>query len=611
MPIAGKRKTYCLLFVLVVACSPLSAHGATMVEFSPSAFVEHVDYLASNALAGRGLGSEGIERAAEYIAKQFKDAGLKPAGENNGYFQSFEVKLSPTLTGDGYLGAAGITGDEGEEYVPFHFSSEEAFEGDLVFAGYGIVNPDKDHDDFVHLDVADRVVLILRREPPSWSDEEGNYTPHAMFSNKVYNAKDRGAAAVLIVNQAPMGDEEDRLTRWSNRRGSRVGSPAYGLPALHVSREFANRLLEAGSKPSLTAIQEKLDAGEYQSFAVMGVRVRGMAGIHREQATTRNVLGMLRGHGPLANEVVVIGAHYDHLGVSIPRGRFGRDRRTDEVKPQVHNGADDNASGTSGIIELAEALSRRRDLKRSILFIAFSGEESGLLGSKHFVEHSTVALDRIVAMLNLDMIGRLPNDSNEVQVFGTEAAKEFSELIEQKARPRNLDVRGSASAIGPSDHASFYKKEIPSLHFFTGLHEDYHRPGDDTTKVNVDGAAAVLGLVYDVAVELVNADQAPTYNKVDAPARTGRRGLRVVMGVMPSYADSEEGMVIDGVLDDGPAKKAGMQADDVIVRIGDHEVKNIYDYMAALRNNKPGDSVHVTVQRDGRKVELTVVLTAG
>jgi hypothetical protein len=214
----------------------------------------------------------------------------------------------------------------------------------------------------------------------------------------------------------------------------------------------------------------------------------------------------------------------------------------------------------------------------------------------------------MVAMLNMDMIGRLPEGGNVIQVFGTKAADEFEELLMRLAAENGLEMRGSGSAFGPSDHTSFYTKKIPAIHFFTGLHTDYHLPSDDTEKINAEGAVRVLEYVRDTAREIANDDARPTYHRVAPPANTGRSTFRVKMGIMPSYTDSTDGMGVDGVLDGGPAAEADMKDGDVIIRIGESKVGNVYDYMAALGKYKPGDVVKVVVKRDGKEVELSVKL---
>jgi C-terminal processing protease CtpA/Prc len=262
------------------------------------------------------------------------------------------------------------------------------------------------------------------------------------------------------------------------------------------------------------------------------------------------------------------------------------------------------------MIEAGRLLMEARPLKRSVLLIAFTGEESGLLGSNYYVEHPVVPLEDTVAMINLDMIGRL--SKNTISIFGTKAADEFEEMIVRLTKKSGMKLEASESALGPSDHTSFYTQKIPAMHFFTGVHTDYHQPGDDVEKIDAEGGARVTDLVVAMAREIIDADQRPTYHEVKAKARISRSGSNVAMGIMPGYADSSEtpGLKIEGVLEGGPAEAAGMKDGDRIVKIGSMDVKGIYDYMGALRNNKPGDEVEVVVLRDGNKVTVKVKLAS-
>ncbi len=590
--------------VVVVAVSVLTQIGCS-ARVCPSDYQTHVAVLAGDELGGRGVGQPGIDLAAGYIAGQFAAVGIEPAGENGSYFQELEVSTGSELTDDYEFTFSGVnvSPERSVDYSPFSFSSDDEFEGEVVFAGYGIVNEEKEHDDYKDLDASGKVVLMLRREPPDW--EEDGTTRHAMFRNKIYTAREQGAVAVLIVNRVEE-DEDDNLRRFGGGGGGN-----FGVPAFHIKQTLAEALIEAGGLDGLESLQTKIDGGENASGALVEVTLRGQAGVEAKTARSRNVIGVVRGEGPLADEYIVIGGHYDHLGLSEPmRRRFGRSQ--EPSGPQIHNGADDNASGTAGVIECGRILARSKPLKRSVLLMAFTGEESGLIGSKYFVEHPTVPLENIVAMLNMDMIGRLDEEST-IQVFGTKAALEFEEMIPRLCKKAGMAVRASESAMGPSDHTSFYQKKIPAMHFFTGLHADYHRPGDDVDKVNAEGGARVADLVVAVAREILNSPARPTYYEVTTRARIGRRSGgpgRVVMGIMPGYVDEGKspGMLVDGVMPGGPAEEAGMKGGDQIVKIGDMEVKSVYDYMGALRNKKPDDLVQVTVLRDGEEIELEVKL---
>ncbi len=600
------RTTPCLLGAMVG--SALLVGCASGLE---RRFHAHIEYLASDELEGRGVGTRGIELAADYIADEFRRIGLKPAGENGTYFQTFEMPAERRLKDDSRLtfSPGGAPLKLRTDFVPLGFSSDDAFEGEVVFCGYGIVTPDKQRDDFVHADVTGKVALMLRGEPPSMADADGDPSRHAWMRNKVYNAKDRGAVAVLIVNQSPEEGAADSLIEFDAS-----GPDDFGIPCLHVTRAVVAPLLAGAGLPSLADLQTKLDGGAYASAALRGVRAGGKAEFEATRVPTRNVLAMLPGRGPLADEIVVIGAHYDHLGIRKPMERRFRGGKLvrEESAPAIHNGADDNASGVSGIIEAARLLAREKKPGRSVLFIAFTAEESGLHGSKHFVNEPTVPLERMTAMINLDMIGRMPEGRNSVEVFGDGSGTGVSDVLHRNAKTLGLEVAPADDMGGRSDHAPFIRNDIPAMHFFTGIHEDYHKPGDDTEKINVRDGARVTRLVHLVARDLAQVETRPQFVALPdkAPAAAGGSpSFRVVMGLAPGYGDDgKPGMAVEMVSPEGPADLAGMKAGDRIVRISGKPVANIYDYMAATRSNNPGDVIEVVVLRDGQEVPLQVTL---
>ncbi|MCP4251707.1 MAG: M20/M25/M40 family metallo-hydrolase [bacterium] len=587
--------------------------GARAPVFSPAILLGHIYYLASDELGGRDVGTPGIERAAQYIADQFAACGVEPGGVDGTYFQPFEVDLGAKLSPDGHLTVTGWDPERPpvikEDFTPFTWSNNDAFDGEVVFVGYGLEDPDREYDDYAGLDVHGKVVLMLRREPTSWSSGFGNYSRLARFDNKVGTAKEHGAAAVLIANQTPDEDDEDRLMPFFSR-----GMGNYGLPALHVTRAWADELLEAGGLDSLESLQDRLDADETEhcSAPLEGIRLAGQAGLSHSSAETRNVLGLIRGRGPLADEYVVIGAHYDHVGRQARRSFFGR---RGDAEPEIHNGADDNASGTAGVIELGRALAdaaRQGRLRRSVLLIAFSGEEKGLLGSRHFVKEPTVDLDSMVACLNMDMIGRMDPDSDILSVYGTGTAEEFRDLLRRAADETGLVLEESEPSSGRSDDAAFVAVDIPAIHVFSGMHADYHRPGDDPEKINEEDTARVVQLIYDVAWDINQADRRPTYVQTSGFASIGR-SKRVVMGVYPGMGDDATGagLLIERVVPDGPAAKAGLKGGDRIIGIGGQEVGGMDGYMEAIRSKKAGDEVEVVVTREAEELTLTVKLSAG
>lgn len=580
-------------------------------------FQQHIDFLASDALEGRGVGTKGIEQAADYIASQFANLGLTPAGDSGGYFQTFPMVLKRKLTDATALTFSGDTTGRTVErdYVPLGYSSTDAFDGAVVFCGYGIDSDDKKEHDFAHLDLKAKVALIMFGEPAAWANADGYPTPNAMVRNKVYNAKDRGAAAVLFVNSAPTEGESDRLTPFQGE-----GADAYGIPAFHVSREMVDAALKRGGLGTLTDLQQRLDSGSFVSAELAHVTAKGAAGFENASAPTRNVSALLRGNGPHADEVVVIGAHYDHLGVHVPMTRKFKGGKLvkEESAPQIHNGADDNASGVSGLVEIARAFKERGNPPaRTILFVAFTAEESGLHGSKYFVEHSPVERSKIVAMLNMDMIGRMSPGVSSVEVFGATSGTGVNEILESSARRVGLTVKPTSDTGGRSDHAVFIRSEIPAMHFFTGSHADYHQPTDDAHKINAKGGAKVAELVFRVADGIASMAERPGFQAQQASemekraASGGTPTYRVVMGISPGYGeDGKPGMAVEAVTAQGPADIAGLKGGDRIVRMNGKPIANVYDYMASTRGNQPGDVIEVVVQRNGKEIAFQVKLAS-
>jgi hypothetical protein len=374
---------------------------------------------------------------------------------------------------------------------------------------------------------------------------------------------------------------------------------------------LADKLLAAGGLPSLDDAQAYLDAETptHCSAPLAGVQVKGNPDIRMTGQACRNVVGVIRGTGPQQDEYVAITAHYDHLGRAPTRSMFGR---REQREKEIHNGADDNASGTAGVIELGKALARTPKLNRSVLLITFTAEERGLIGSRYFVEHPTVPLERIVALLNMDMIGRMQEGSNSLWVYGTGTGDGLEELVRRCAAEQGLQVVASAASSGHSDEASFYDAGVPVMHFFTGIHEDLHRPTDDTEKINEQDAARVLYLVHDTARELIDRPGRPTYCYAAGGADLGHHSARAVMSFWPDPADEGAacGLAVARTAPNGPADQAGIVAGDRIVQIDETPITGSADYMKAMSNKQPGDTVTVVVERDGKPVTMRVTLTA-
>jgi aminopeptidase YwaD len=596
------------ILLLLLAAQLQATAQATSPSINAADMKTHVQYLASDALEGRGSGTEGNRKAAEYIAGLFSSWGLKPLGDNGSYFQHFEfvstVQLGATNAlsfrlSDGRTSSAAVN----DEFRPLGFSLDTTVTGPVVFAGYGISAPDKKYDDYAGLDVKGKIVIVLRHSPDG-TDPHSGFSRFTTLREKTRTARDKGAAAVLIIT-GPSDDPEDVVMKLSYDQSF----ASSGLAVVSMKRSVLEMLL--GSR-KLSGIQDSINTGKAPIvFDLPGVTASLTTEVVKVKATTANVVGLIEGSDPLRkSEEVIVGAHMDHLGY----GGEGSGSMTPD-KHEIHNGADDNASGTAGLLEVTEALAANRSLvQRSVVCIAFSAEEVGTLGSLWYVEHPSLPLDSSIAMLNMDMIGRMKD--NTLTLNGTGTSPVWDSLITKcnlgSDGKQRFTLKLVADGFGPSDHASFYRKDMPVLFFFTGVHEDYHKPSDDWDKLDYVAAAGVAGFAYDVALNLAQRPDRPAFLKTQSATPTGGgdgRGFTVTLGVIPDYAWTGEGMRIDGVRGNGPAEKAGLKGGDVIVSLAGKKVMNIYDYMGILGELKVGQEVVVGVQRAGEVISLNVTLT--
>ncbi len=590
-----------------------------------------VSFLADDAQDGRAPGSEGIEASARYIAGVFKKSGLAPAPGADGYFQPFFITSGVYLKKEGFLTFSGPDGESVKprfeaDFTPLAIGTARILEKvPVVFAGYGITatkgarRPAIDYDDYAGIDVKGKAVLILRREPQQ-HDEDSPFdgkqdSRYATFQHKAVNAFQHGAAAVIMVNNlAGLGGVPDRMLGFSQAGVA----PISNIPFLMLSRDQADRFLSAAGQPSLADLEKKIDEDlRPRSREIRGWTLTAKIYIEGEKTETKNVIGVLPGSGPHADETVVIGGHYDHLGHGgLLSGSLA------VFSHEIHNGADDNASGTSMVLELARRLAARREpLPRRVVFIAFSGEERGLLGSRYYVEHPLIPLAETVMMINCDMVGRL-NSRGELTMVGTGTTQGIDKIVDSLGQSAGLKIKkvaGLSDGFGGSDHESFYHKGVPVLFAFTGLHGDYHRPSDDSDRINFRGMGRIADYLEKIAIDVARRPARPAFVKITEPPPNphaaggdmARRGPSVTLGVMPDYGyEKKDGLRITGVRGGGPADKAGLKDGDRIVRCGAKEVGTIYDYMEIMSGFKPGDQLEVVVMRDGKEVKLDVKLEA-
>lgn len=587
-------------FLVVLSFAVFAQDTSDNPEITIDELQAHIKYLASDELEGRLAGSEGGKLAAEYLKSEFEKYGLLPFYEGS-YFQPFDfiqtIELgennSLTISYNDYE----ISPMLEEEFIVTAFSGSGTVSGTLAFAGYGISSSKLEYDDFEGLDLDGKIALIMRYNP----EHDSTMSEFDRFSSlrvKASAARDNGALGVIFFN-GPKPNLDDDLVEFKYDRGPTMPD----FPVVHLKRNVIDDLLKKDGY-NLDDLQKEIDNTKNpKSFVLNNISVTITTEVNEIKAVGRNVAGYLEGSDPiLKDEYIVVGAHFDHLGWGVDGSMY----RGDE--PMIHNGADDNASGTAGLLELAEKFAANSELlNRSIVFMGFNAEELGLLGSNYTVNNFPVDLNQTVAMINMDMIGRL-SDEKSLTIIGTGTSSIWKNLLEEN-NTYEFDLKFNDDGWGGSDHQSFTLKEIPVLFFFTGIHEDYHKPSDDWDKINYEGQQKVVSYVYSVLSSINEFEERPDYVKVERTAPKGGMGVaKIYVGTIPEFGWNGEGFKLGGVSEGGPAQKAGLQGGDIMIQFGEKKVVNIYDFMYAMNDHKPGDVVKVVVIRDGEEKEFDVVL---
>jgi len=586
--------------------------AATDGQFSAQEFLEPIKFLSSDQLKGRGDGTKELDRAGDYIADHFRRFGLIPGGDDGKYLQHFDLvvgaKLGPKNAAVYKQGEKSKRLEVQQSFVPLSFSANASIEAPLVFAGYGITAPEYHYDDYQGIDANGRIVIVVRHEPQE-NDEHSVFagkqlTAHSEIVNKATNAKNHGATAMVLVNDTGNHPgQPDELLRLDDVSGPQEMT----IPVIQVKVETVDSWLKP-SGHSVEELRQAIDRDLSNHSMALDAAARlaltvDIERIHREVA---NVVAELPGSDPqFAAQYIVVGAHYDHLGLGEHDSLAPRERG------QVHHGADDNASGTSGVLELADTLAHSKERPRhSVVFVCFAGEELGLLGSAYYANHPPFPLKQTIAMINMDMIGRVSN--NRMYVGGTGTSPDFQRLVDEANRSLKFALSYSASGYGASDQTSFTVHEVPVLFFFSGLHSDYHKPSDTWDKIDAVDGARVVELVWNVLHGLDALNEKPQYVRVSEPvssAMGGGGGYGPYFGSIPDFGQIEHGGVkFADVRDGSPAGKAGFKAGDVLVEFDGQKIDNLYDFTYALRAHKPGDKVTVTVLRDDERVTREVTL---
>ncbi len=568
-------------------------------EITTDELKAHIRYLASDDLEGRFPGTRGDSLTESYIENEFKNYGLLP-GNGDSYRQNFDITSDVKLGDDNkmtlYVDEKEFKLKPGSEYTPLGISSNAMVKFGLVFAGYGITSAEQNYDDYKDIDALGKIVVILKHSPGYNNPHDNPFDKFEQINFKITTAKQKGALGIIVIN-GPEDENDDRLMKL---RGDNFSGDA-GIPVVNVKREYIEKCFELNGK-KLAEVQKSINETKTPaSFILKKSSAMIQTNVLKVKSSTSNIMGFLEGSDPvLKNEVIVIGAHKDHLGDGTKYGSLN------DKNPAIHNGADDNASGTSGVLEVAQKLSSvKSSLKRSYLFMLFGSEEAGLLGSAYFTKSELFSRYNIVAMINMDMIGRL--DNNKLSIGGTGTSSVWVPVLDSLNKIYEFTAGYKPEGFGPSDHSSFYAKDLPVLFFFTSLHTDYHRPSDDWDKINYDGEKKILEMVYSLINTLDNLSGKPDFVKTvsDKNDKQGPQ-LRVTLGIIPDYSSTDEGLAVLGVKEGGVGEKSGILKGDVIIKFGGDDIKNIYDYMGALSKCKPGDEVEVVVKRNGENVTLKV-----
>lgn len=613
-------------FVVALAVAFRFPVGVPAAATAPSQAVAHtpaqgrlledIKYLASDELEGRGIGTAGLNKAAQYIRREFQAAGLDVTRVHGDAFQTFTMTARAKLGSPNSLQFTSPDGQTVElkqdvDFRPCSFGGSGKIDGELAFGGYAIDSSENNYHDFKGGDFKGKAVIIMRRVPRQ-ADPHGVFSRNGDISRdgdlraKLNNATAAGASALLVVNDpfsvrknAKDHGEKDPLMTFGYGGNGKNG----GIPVVQVTDAACDRVLKAATGKTLAELEEAIDTDLKPHTAILkGWKAEGVTTVSRVPVEVKNVIGVLEGEGPHADETVVVGAHYDHLG----RGGFGSGSLF-ETSHEIHNGADDNASGTTALIEVARHFGHQaKKLPRRLVFIAFTGEEEGLIGSAHYVKEPVFPLATTVAMVNLDMVGRLRED--KLTVYGVATADHWKDLVERATAAQHLHLIPKPEGFGPSDHSSFYGKKIPVLFFFTGTHSDYHRPTDDWQKINIPGMDRIVDVVEDVVTTITEAPQRPAYIEVKGQGMVSRGGGRPYFGSIPDFGSEAVGYSISDVAPGGPAARAGLKGGDRIVKLGDRKISGLDDFDLALRKFTAGDEIPVVVIRAGKTLHLKVVL---
>lgn len=549
-------------------------------------------YLTSKELAGRATGSEGARKAGKFIENNLRTFGL-----------DVEIQKFPFISGNllGKNNKINIKINDkkfslklNKEFKPLPYSSSKKVEGEILFAGYGISAPELDYDDYENLNVEGKIVLILRYNPYG-KKSESPLSYYDRISDKIITAREKGAKAVVFVT-GPMIEKEKKLEPFKKESQS----ADLGIPAIQISQKKAIEIFKSSGLDLKKIEKDIIEKKKPNSFELKNVLIAIETELIQEKKECQNIISYLKPSN-WNGKYILLGAHYDHLGLG------GDSSRWDKKYGKIHPGADDNASGTSLLLELAKIFSKEKDnLKYALIFAFFSGEELGIIGSSYFVKNSPLNISDISIMLNFDMVGRMVD--KKLILLGTDTSPQIDPVIEKVSKNYDFKIIKNLGGFSQGDNTSFYKENIPVLGFFTDVHPDYHMPSDTYEKINYEGMAEILKFSKNIIFELQNFEKIEFTPSKAVPKEGGKSAMKVYVGTIPAFGEEVEGYKISGVQPESPAEKGGLKKDDVIIKIDGKEIKNIYDYMSAFKGKKGGEKVIFKILRDGKILEKEILL---
>ncbi len=549
-----------ILFLALLFLCLKFANGQEKSELIPNLKL-HIEYLASDKLEGRATGSEGERLAAQYISAQFEKIGLDPYGGDEMYLQRFEYTAGKKLGPNNHLTINSRTFLRGPDslfentFFPLSYSGNGTVQGEVVNVGFGVSAPKLNHDDYKGLKDLEGKIFLIELSGPEGNNPHSDFAMFNDINSKILLALEKGAKGILFINtEEGVDDPNGNLDK---------NISASSVPIIFMKSKDIDQIKKSGNLKATMSTEL--------------IKIKNIG---------TNVIGFLDNK---AATTIIFGAHYDHLGYGTSSSLYRGDSA-------VHNGADDNASGVAAIIEIANHYNRSKNMHNNFLFIAFSGEELGLYGSNYYAKNPTVDLANINLMVNLDMVGRLDTSKNTLGINGVGTSPHFKDIL-SSIQIDSLKIKTSESGIGPSDQTSFYLQDIPVLHFFSGIHSDYHKPSDDYDKINYEGEETIIEFIL-IAIDSL--DKLGRLEFIKTKDQEGGKAPKftVALGVIPDYLFDGEGMRIDGVSEGKPASKAGLLKGDVVLGLGQFIVKDMMSYMVALSKFKKGDSTIVTVYRN-------------